>query len=155
MHDNTSSPLARGPHDAGAAGAEISPDTSSIPQDSKPDIPVWCLVANMTHSRPAGQGGAETKRGSKHFPPGAKLYFRHMMGWEDPADLPRVEVVGRHRGSHRYVRMIVRGAWLEHWHADLVYSPYVAKELQPFWDGTPASKAKAEEYVELFTRSKA
>ena len=78
-----------------------------------------------------------------------------MMGWEDfDNDLPRVEVVGRHRGSHRYVRMIVRGAWLENWHADLVYSPYVAKELQPFWDGTPASKAKAEEYVGLFTRSR-
>ena len=72
------------------------------------------------------------------------------MGWDD--DLPRVEVVGRHRGSHRYVRMIVPGAWLENWHADLVYSPYVAEHLQPYWDGTPASKAKAEEYVELFTR---
>jgi hypothetical protein len=50
--------------------------------------------------------------------------------------------------------MIIPGAWLENWRADLVYSPYVAKELQPFWDGTPASRAEAESLVELFTRSR-
>jgi hypothetical protein len=73
-----------------------------------------------------------------------------VMGY-DGDDMARVEVVGRHRGSHRYVRMIVRGEWLENWHADLVYSPYVAKELQPYWDGTLASKEEAEFFVQKFS----
>ena len=48
MHDNTSSLSARGSDAADAAGDDHAPDTSSIPEDSKPIIPVWCLVANMT-----------------------------------------------------------------------------------------------------------
>jgi hypothetical protein len=63
---------------------------------------------------------------------------------------PQLEVVGRHRGSHRFVTMIVSLSWLENWRVNLVYSPQVAKELQPYWDGTPASNAKAESYVQKF-----
>jgi hypothetical protein len=111
-------------------------------------VPVWCPVANMTSERPYGPGGQITKRGSKHFAPGAKLYFLHVMGYQGGD--PQLELVGRHRGSHRFVTMIVSLSWLENWRVNLVYSPQVAKELHPYWDGTPASKAKAESYVQKF-----
>ena len=39
-----------------------------------PVAPVWCPVATMRAERPYGPGGQETKRGSRHFAPGAKLY---------------------------------------------------------------------------------
>ena len=40
-----------------------------------------------------------------------------------------VEVVGHHRGSHRYVRMIVGNDRLTDFRAELVYSPYVISQL--------------------------
>src|SRR4051794_22118660 len=65
--------------------------------------PVWCPVANMTRERPYGPGSQITKRGSRHFAPGTKLYFSYEMGHKRD---PQLFVVGRHRGSHRYVTMI-------------------------------------------------
>jgi hypothetical protein len=60
-------------------------------------------------------------------------------------DDPSIEVIGRHRQTHRFVRMTVRASWLEKWHVDLVYSPTVVQLLQPYWDGTEKSKAWAKE----------
>jgi hypothetical protein len=134
-------------HDAHATTSDNSPDVSVTHKGSKQVVPIWCPVANMTSERPYGPGGQITKRGSKHFAPGAKLYFRHVMGYLGD---PQLEVVGRHRGSHRFVTMIVSLSWLENWRVDLVYSPKVAKELRPYWDGTPASNAQAEYYVQKY-----
>lgn len=116
----------------------------------KIDTPVWCPVANMTRERPYGVGSEITKRGSRHFAPGAKLYFHRVVGYSGRGGDPQVEVVGRHRGSHRYATMIVSLSWLENWRVDLVYSPHVARELFGIWDGTPQSKAQAESYVQKF-----
>ncbi len=64
-------------------------------------------------------------------------------------------MVGRHRGSHRYVTMVVRAAWLTNWRAQLVYSPRVIRALtprwrdRPLWDGSDEAKAWAEEAVRI------
>lgn len=113
--------------------------------------PVWCPVATMRTERPYGPGGQEVKRGNKHFKPGAKLYLIEVMSWLERGakrDV-QVEVVGRHRGSHRYVTMVVSASWLTNWRAELVYSPHVIGELWPTWDGTPAAKGQAQEMVDL------
>ncbi len=70
------------------------------------------------------------------------MYIRHIMGYQSRrgVDDPSIEVVGRHRQTHRFVRMTVRASWLEKWHVDLVYSPTVIQLLQPYWDGTEKSK---------------
>ncbi|HEX8982400.1 MAG TPA: hypothetical protein VF792_06520 [Ktedonobacterales bacterium] len=112
--------------------------------------PVWCPVATMSALRSVDSATDELRRGTKHFAPGAKLYLRHIMGWRNSRDdEPDIEVVGRHRGTHRYVRMSMRAAWAENWRIDLVYSPTVIRLLWPKWDETTGSKAVAEEYVNI------
>jgi len=106
--------------------------------------PVWCPVANMTEQRSYGPGGQEIRRGSKHFAPGAKLYCYPPL-WGD--GYKQIQVVGRHRGSHGYVKMIVRSDWLTNWRVRLVYSPHVIRQLWPFWDGTERSQVRAKELV--------
>ncbi len=119
--------------------------------------PVWCPRATMRAERPFGPGGEEVTWGSKHFAPGARIYLRRVMGYPD--DVPDIEVVGRHRATHRYVRMVIRASWLEGWRADLVYSPQVIHLLWPKWDGAAASKEEAESFasrlVELTTSPRA
>ena len=108
--------------------------------------PIWCPVANMKAERPYGPGGKETKRGSKHFKPGAKLYCDpgSIGGWYD-----QIKVVGHHRASHRFVTMIVSSSWLTNWRLELAYSPYVMQAFWPRWDGTPEGKERAQEIVDM------
>jgi hypothetical protein len=110
-----------------------------------PPGPVWCVVANVVAERPYGEGGTETRRGTKHFAPGAKLYCLPPL-WGDGYE--KINVVGRHRGSHRYVTMVVRSRWLTNWRAALVYSPHVIGALAGHWDGSERSKTRAEVLVE-------
>jgi hypothetical protein len=42
--------------------------------------PIWRPVANIVQERPYGPGGAETRRGTKHFQPGAKVYVTDRLG---------------------------------------------------------------------------
>jgi hypothetical protein len=38
---------------------------------------------------------------------------------------------------------------LTNWRADLVYSPHVISEIGPWWDGTAASRRRAEELAQM------
>jgi hypothetical protein len=87
--------------------------------------PAWCIVANVVHERPYGDGGAEIRRGTKQFAPSAKVRivsFRRV-GEEN------VTVVGRHRKSHRYITLITLCKWLVNWRVELVYSPHILPEI--------------------------
>ena len=108
--------------------------------------PVWCPVANMIRERPYGPGGREMRRGSKHFAPGAKLYCYPAL-WGDGYE--QIQVLGRHRASHRYVKMIVSEKWLVNWRAELVYSPHLIRELWPAWDGTAESHERAQRIADM------
>jgi hypothetical protein len=88
---------------------------------------VWCIVANVVEERPYGPGGAETRRGLKIFPAGAKLYVPDGfggMGWET------VEVVGRGRGSSRYVAARVQTSQLTNWRVKAVHSPGALRQIE-------------------------
>lgn len=108
--------------------------------------PVWCVSANIVQERPYGPGGAETRHGTKHFAPGAKVYCVAFF-WSGP--FTSVEVVGHHRGSHRFVRMIAEHGWLTNLKVELVYSPYVIGQLPSSHAGT---KAEVEEGVAHLNR---
>lgn len=102
---------------------------------------VWCVVANIAREQRFGPSGNESRRGTKHFAPGAKVYCLPAHwgdGYED------IMVIGRHRATHRYVKMVLPAKRLTNWRVDLVYSPHVIAELQGDWDGTRASKTDAE-----------
>jgi hypothetical protein len=93
---------------------------------TEPPFPAWCLAANIIAERPYGPGGQETRTGTKHFAPGAKVYLLNFfwgMGGED------VTVIGHHRRSHRLVTMTIRSRWLVNWRAELVYRPAVVRAL--------------------------
>jgi hypothetical protein len=60
-------------------------------------------------------------------------------------------VIGRHRATHRYVKMIVNEKWLINWRVQLAYSPHVIRELWPGWDGTEQSRGQAQEIVDFMT----
>jgi hypothetical protein len=74
-----------------------------------------------------GPGGVEKRRGTKHFAPGAKVFvvdFFWGMGGE------QVTVVGRHRKSHRFIRIAMPAKHLANWRAELAYSPYVIRQIR-------------------------
>jgi hypothetical protein len=131
------------------------PQSIDIASLREPDFftmagPVWCPVANMTEERRYGPDGSEIKRGSKHFAAGAKVYCFPMQ-WGDGYE--QIEVVGRHRVTHRYVKMIISSSWLENWRVQLVYSPTVVRMLWPVWDGSERSRAKAQKLVDMINAS--
>jgi hypothetical protein len=100
----------------------------------------------------------ETRAGTRHFAPGARLYLRHGFNYTTRrgSEDYDIEVVGRHRATRRFVRLVVRASWLENWRVDLVYSPTVIQLLLPYWDGTAESKVEAAYRVaslKLFDRS--
>jgi hypothetical protein len=108
---------------------------------------IWCVVANIADEHLSGPGGAEVKGGTKHFRRGALVYCSTAL-WGDGYE--KIKVVGRHRGSNRYVTMIIRSAWLTNWRVKQVYSPHVTAELRRMgatWDGSRRSKRVAERIV--------
>ncbi|MBI5929714.1 MAG: hypothetical protein HY862_10420 [Chloroflexi bacterium] len=112
--------------------------------------PIWCLVANVSEEIFYGPGGKETRRGTKQFYAGAKVYCFPVL-WGDGYE--RITVIGRHRSTHRYIKMIVHWKKLTNWRAELVYSPYVVSQIvhpvskEPLLDGTEETKAEVEAYV--------
>ncbi len=119
----------------------------------------WCAVANVVMEREYGPGGVEKRSGTKHFPAGSKVYILHHfwgMGGE------RVTVVGRHRGSHRYVTMTISSEWLANWRTELVYSPHIIRLIKTCGEyskysrakpGGEAAKSRAEEIVAMWRSS--
>ena len=112
--------------------------------------PVWCIVANIVHEHGYGPGGAEIRRGAKHFPPGAKMYILSFF-WGMGGD--EVTVLGRHRHSHRYFMIVLKSKLLANWRLELVYSPYVIEQIQKYGEynhdapGQDAAKRRAEEIL--------
>jgi hypothetical protein len=97
----------------------------------------------MRDIRRVGPGGARTGRGTRLFKPGAKL---HCVNFFWGGGVETLEVVGRHRKSHRYIKAVVRSKDLERWRAELVYSPHVIGEIDGrLWNGSIEAKERAEE----------
>jgi len=86
----------------------------------------WTAVANMVPERPYGPGGAETRRGTKHFAPGAKL---HIIDWY-PGGCARLIVVGQHRSSKRPVTLVIDAKLVENLRAKVCYHPAVIAKIK-------------------------
>ena len=120
---------------------------SATAGSSESDGPVWCVAANVVPERPYGPGGAEVRRRTNHFSPGAKV---HVVDFFWGVGGERVTVVGRHRGAKRFVTLHMDADHLANWRAELVYSPHIigevlkAGELSRFSRGEPKQRARAE-----------
>lgn len=84
----------------------------------------------------AGEAPPSVESGTKHFPPKTKVYCFPAQ-WGDGYE--KIVVIGRHRGSHRYVRMVIPSRHVTHWRMKQVYSPKVLRLIkdgrQHFWKG--------------------
>lgn len=118
--------------------------------EQKPE-PVWGVVANIVQEHPFGPGGLETRRGTKHYSAGAKVYCIHFF-WDGPRT--RVQVTGLHRGSRHYATTIVRHERLTNPRLKLIHSPLIIKQIQDhgidvgdFRDSLAGIKARAEQQL--------
>jgi hypothetical protein len=124
---------------------------SSFPQDSTASAKrdsektQWCLVGNIVAERKSGVGGKEIHRGTKHFAAGAKVFCLPAQ-WGDGYD--QIIVIGRHRGSHRFVTMIISSDWVTNWRAKTVYDPAVLEILASLEKEEGRSNWKSKEDVE-------
>jgi hypothetical protein len=114
--------------------------------------PVWCVVANISNHILYGPTH-EVTSGTKHFAAGTKVYCYPPL-WGDGYE--SIKVIARHRGSKRYVEMIISAKALINCRAKLVYSPYLLDHLSGWWDETPKSRENAEALASLInTRNQA
>jgi hypothetical protein len=94
--------------------------------DAQAEVLGWGVVANVVDERVVG-ADLDIRRGLKHFVPGAKVWVSEV--WNGDGG-ERRWVVGRHRRSHRYVRMIVAARHLRDPRVKGVYSPDLARRLE-------------------------
>ena len=112
---------------------------------------IWCVVANVVDERTVGEN-SEIRRGTKHFPPGAKVYCYPPL-WGDGYE--NIKVIGHHRGSHKLVTMVMPSKWLQNWRVKMVYSPRIVEQMGGHWDGSKDSEKAAANIVEwLLNRNK-
>jgi len=108
----------------------------------------WTAVANVILERPFGPGGAETRRASEHFAPGAKVYI---IDWF-PGTGSRVVVVGLHRQTKRMMKLIMAVELLENFRAKVCYVPAVLEKIAEHLQADTSSqldKAFAETLCEV------
>ena len=114
----------------------------------------WCLVGNIVQEHPFGEGGSQIQRGAKHFSPGTKVYCLPAQ-WGDGYE--RIIVIGRHRGSKRFVTMVIRSDWVTNWRAKVVYEPSVLRLIEEAtresWRRDWGSKEEVESYVASLRRA--
>lgn len=104
---------------------------------------IWCVVANVVDEHPYGED-QEIQRGTKHFAPGTKVYCFPAL-WGDGYE--KIRVIGRHRGSKRFVTMVMASKWLTNWRVKLVYSPHIVSKMRRYWDDSTKAKVQAETLV--------
>lgn len=107
----------------------------------------WCLVANVREFTRHGQGKAEIQRGTKHFSGGTKVYC-YPPRWGD--GYYRIKVIGRHRGSKKWVTMVISYWHLTNWRAKVVYDPHIVDMLKWPDSGWMWGNDDAEERVKAF-----
>ena len=114
------------------------------------DLLGWAVIANVAVETLHGSGGENVQRRLRHFSPGTKVWVLPAQwgdGWE------KAMVIGRHRGSKRFARIVVSLGHLEAFRVEGVYSPAVQRELTRPWEperGSPLqwlSQAEAEEAI--------
>ncbi len=111
-------------------------------QDVESPDSMRCATANVLETIQWGEGGAELKKGTKHFRSGAKVYIVDYY----PGMCEAVVVVGHHRASGRYIELSMRTKHLENFRMTTIYSPKVLKMIRARYSklGTRYSEEHAQ-----------
>jgi hypothetical protein len=86
----------------------------------------WGVVANVVDEHLSGED-LQLRHGLKHFAAGAKVWVSAVWNGDGGA---RRWVVGRHRGSPRYIRIIIEARHLNNARVKPVYSPGLLRLLE-------------------------
>ena len=90
-----------------------------------PQEGAWCVVANIKREHPFGEGGIETKSGTRQFRGGTKVYI----GGCYAGTCDGVVCIGLHRHSRRFVTCVVNVTHVENFRPKLAYHPEVVRRL--------------------------
>lgn len=101
--------------------ASIESEAPAAPIES-----YWTAVGNIIRERPYGPGGAETRFGTKHFTPGAKVYI---IDWY-AGMCQRIVVVGLHRKSKRWITLAIDVRLVVNLRPKVCYDPTVIAKLK-------------------------
>jgi hypothetical protein len=99
--------------------------TASLAAEATPEA-YWTAVANIVRERPFGPGGAEIRIGTKHFAPGAKVYI---IDWY-AGMCERIIVVGLHRKSKKFIRLVIDVKVVENLRPKLCYNPAAIRKIK-------------------------
>lgn len=111
---------------------------------------VWCLVGNVVKEHPYGVE-KETRTGSKHFQPGAKVYC-FPPKWGDGYE--KIKVCGVPRKSQRFITVIMNSKLVTNWRLQKVYKRYVVDTMIIYggWDETDFSKKRIESMISRLSK---
>ena len=101
-------------------------DVPLRPTLEEPVEAYWTAVGNIVQERPYGPGGAETRLGTKHFAPGAKVYI---IDWY-AGGCERIVVTGLHRKSKKFIRLVIDVKLVQNLRPKLCYTPAVIKKIK-------------------------
>ena len=103
----------------------------------------WCVIGKIRESTPFGEGRKETKIGSKHFKPGARVFI---VDWY-PGMCTTVTVIGHHRKSNRLITIDLHVKYLTNLKSKVVYKPYVLERMEErkIMGGGTLTREQAEE----------
>jgi hypothetical protein len=106
------------------------------------------VAANVVVRRSYGPLGLVDRKGTKHFRGGAKVLIIDGYG----GMCEQVVVIGHHRASQRYAKMVLPARHLENFRAEVTYSPtvirLVAEHLGPRF--SVEDKAAAEKRASIY-----
>lgn len=111
-------------------------------ENYKDDNFIWCLVGNIIDEHEFGEE-KEIRRGTKHFPPNAKVYCFPPL-WGDGYE--KIQVIGRPRKKRKMIMIVLSSKLVSNWRMMKVYHPYVKFRMltKNGWDGTDDSKQRIE-----------
>ncbi|MBG8556241.1 hypothetical protein [Hymenobacter guriensis] len=104
----------------------------------------WTAIANIVAERPYGPGGQETRSGTKHFQPGAKVYI---IDWF-PGTCDAVTVIGHHRKSHQLMKLVMSVNFLENFRTKVCYSPAVCRIIEEYVADEGGPHSLTQEFAE-------
>src|SRR5690242_3382191 len=106
---------------------------------------VWCVVANVKREHSYGEGGVESKSGTRQFCGGTKVYIGECF----PGMCKAVVCIGLHRKSRKFITCALSVTHLENFRAKVAYHPEVIRRLR-LRDTNGAGLIDTQEEAEMF-----
>ena len=109
---------------------------------------IWCVVANIKSEHPFGEGGIESKSGTRQFRGGTKVYI----GGCYAGSCDGVVCIGLHRKSRKFITCVVNVTRVENFRPKVAYHPEVVRRLKEDERCWFQSQEDAEKWAAAFPK---